>query len=391
VQIHGKEAPYREKVVIRRSGTKEKPIIIRGVPDSQGRLPVLDGDRAKNFQKLCEPNKVARGLLILGDCSPADNILIQGLKLKNANNKNRFFLGNQLIPYADNAAGIFVNKGDNVRIKKCVINSCCMGIMTSHYPHVGDFTLSSSFIHENGDFSGKGWGHGVYLCARRTVIEFNRFGDLCSDGNVIKDRSQTAVIRYNWIEGGMSHQIDLVEDNQNSYKNANAYVYGNVILQGHKVRNPKMILFGGDVGGSRQGILYFFNNTVYGKTRTPRAFVFVNKPDCSALLQNNVMLGGKNIWMGSGSVSGSNNLFSHGAHTEGIVNSFYGGVEQFVRHGPIPYLPKPGALLINTGTFRIPAKVKYMPAPFTGGTRRPVKGTIDIGAFEWIPKKRKKK
>lgn len=46
VLIHWRDAPYKEKWVIGRSGTKDKPIVISGVPASDGKLPVIDGNGA---------------------------------------------------------------------------------------------------------------------------------------------------------------------------------------------------------------------------------------------------------------------------------------------------------------------------------------------------------
>ena len=253
--------------MIRKSGTKQKPIVKKGIPSSSEKMPVIDGENAMSFQELCELRKSGQGLIMVGDWEPANNIVIEGLQLRNANNSNKLLMGKESIAYANNAAGIFVNMGVNVIVRKCVIHSCCMGIITCYYPELDDFVLSSSYIYDNGDFTGERFGHNVYLCARTQLIEYNRFGELHSDGNTIKDRSQQTVIRYNWIEGGMGHQIDLVEHKE--YQKANAFVYGNVILQGRKVKNPKMVFYGGDVGGGRGDCLYFFNNTMHPKTRTP--------------------------------------------------------------------------------------------------------------------------
>lgn len=389
VKIHFKKGSYREKLVLRRSGTKKKPIIIRGVADSKGRFPVIDGEGARHFQKMCGP-KYGRGLITLGDSKPADYIIIDGLELRNANNSNWYLLGKNSvkIAYPANAAGIFIDKSASVKIRKCVVHSCGIGIITSYYPDVDRFVLSSSLIYDNGKVEGERWGHNVYIGARETLIQFNRFGELHSDGNNVKDRSQHTIIRYNWIEGGMSRQIDLVE--YKKYKGADAYVYGNVVIQGRKILNPRMIVYGGDVGGSRGGTLYFFNNTVYAKTRIPLAFFVINRPDCKAILRNNVILGGKKVWMGSGQVSGSNNFVSHGAYPRGFTKNLWGGRDQFVNHGLIPYFPTQGSLLINRGTARIPKAVKYMPLPFPGGKRRPIDGSIDIGAYERMTRRHKK-
>ncbi|HFC53427.1 MAG TPA: hypothetical protein ENJ43_03235, partial [Gammaproteobacteria bacterium] len=48
VRIHYSPDPYREKIVIRSSGTEQAPIRICGVPGPNGERPVLDGDGASN-------------------------------------------------------------------------------------------------------------------------------------------------------------------------------------------------------------------------------------------------------------------------------------------------------------------------------------------------------
>jgi hypothetical protein len=380
VRIHWKKEPYAEKLVIRRSGTPRMPIVIKGVPGPSRELPVIDGRRAKHFQDMMEPLHARRGLIVVGDDAPADHIVIEGLEIRNANNAEKFEWGGKQIGYADNAAGIFLHKGINVRIRGCKIHSCCMGVLTSYYPDVDDLSLTGNFIYDNGDFRGDRWGHNVYLCAGKTLVAFNRFGELRSDGNNIKDRSGETIIRYNWIEGGKSRQIDMVESEK--YQRADAFVYGNVIVQGRNVLNPKMILFGGDVGGSRGGTLHFFNNTVHAASGKLDAFLVLNTINCIAVLQNNYMLGGTTIWAGKGRVTGANNLFPHGSNTLGFENTLFGGHEQKVGVGVIPYFPRPGSLLVDRGTSDVPKKVEYMPLPITGGKKRPVDGRMDIGAYE---------
>jgi hypothetical protein len=380
VRIHWRERPYREKIVVRRSGTKTRPIIIRGVRGPSMERPVLSGSGARHVQTMRSPRKARRGLIILGDGKPASHVIIEGLEIRNANPTERFTWGEADLHYADNAAGVFVDKGTGVTVRRCVIHGCSMGVITSYFPDVGDFTLQSSWIYDNGDFDGSGWGHNVYLCANRTWVQFNRFGELHSDGNNIKDRSGRTVIRYNWIEGGLSRQIDLVE--AKAYPQADAYVYGNVIAQGERTVNPKMILFGGDVGGSRKGTLHFFNNTVHAGTGRLHAFIYMNRPDCRAIIRNNLFLGRPRIWMGNGSVSGSHNVFPFGADTRGFRAILFGGREQCTAFGPISYMPRPGSLLVDRGAADLPAAVRYMPTPVAGALKRPFDGRIDIGAFE---------
>ncbi len=139
-------------------------------------------------------------------------------------------MNNSRVRFSINSAGIYVHKGRNVVIKECIIHSCCMGVKTAYYPDVDNFLLTKNIIYNNGDFTRTHGGHNVYLGAGKSIIQFNRFGELYSNGANIKDRSRFTVIRYNWIQGGMAHQIDLVENR--NYSNANAYVYGNVIIKG---------------------------------------------------------------------------------------------------------------------------------------------------------------
>lgn len=389
VKIYVRSRPYAEKLVLSCSGLSKKPIIIRGIPDENGNKPIIEGNNAVHFQKLCQEGHYDRGLIVLGDCNPADYILIENLEIRNANNKAVFSYRNTKQPYAKNAAGIFVWKGRDVRIRNCEIHSCGMGILTNHYPNTDLFYLGGSFIHNNGDFTQTTWGHNVYIQARKTLIEFNRFGELFSDGNNIKDRSNMTIIRYNWIAGGMSRQVDLVENN--AYRQQNALVYGNFITHGKSIKNPKMILFGGDIidknkqtKGSRSGTLQFFNNTVVSKVKTEEPFVYINRLDCMAVLKNNIMIGRPKVFGGSGRVLGTHNFFSYNTDAGTFQNSYYGSYEHFISQGNIDYIPRFGSILINRGTKDVPASVDYMPTPFPKTGPRPKDKMIDIGAFEFF-------
>lgn len=333
-----------------------------------------------------------RALIIIGGHKKrADYIIIDNLELRNANNKQQFFYKKRAEPYAANGAAVFVHSGRNVTIRNCHIHSCCMGVQTAYYPDVDNFVLRGNYIHNNGDFTRQRWGHNVYLQGRRTLVEFNRFGEMYSDGNNIKDRSQAVIIRYNWIQGGMSRQIDLVETGH--YPVAHAWVYGNVIISGKHTTNPKMILFGGDLPNrklSRSGTLYFFNNTVHFIKNHIDTFIYINRPDCNALILNNAFIGGgmsPRITMGPIYPTGTHNLTIRNAIASGFTNTVYGGFEQFKKSGGIRYFPHAGSILLNRGTLQLPTKVKYMPSPVPGRKiTRPSFGPIDIGAYEYVPK-----
>ncbi|MCA9019291.1 MAG: polysaccharide-degrading enzyme, partial [Planctomycetaceae bacterium] len=52
VQIHWRPQPYHTKWVLCRRGTKDKPIVIKGIPSEKGELPVIDGRRAMTRTQL---------------------------------------------------------------------------------------------------------------------------------------------------------------------------------------------------------------------------------------------------------------------------------------------------------------------------------------------------
>jgi hypothetical protein len=381
VRIYYRQEPYREKFILRRSGTKENPIVIMGVPEGD-KLPIIGGSLSNQFQEeqLFEPG---RWLIKVGDGTPGDYIQIKNLELRNANNSQAFVIAGHVQGFDDNAAGVFVRFGRHVLITGCIIHSCGNGIQTSYGPKVSHVTLNGCRIYDNGnhlDFKSD-QEHNVYLCGTNSIIQGCRFGDTHSDGNNIKDRGLNTIIRYNWIEGGKNRQLDLVD--YIGYGRADAYVYGNMIIQGGNVNNNNMIHWGGDSGHIRSGTLYLFNNTILAKAEETR-FIIVRYPDCSVGVKNNVFMGSGKLWNEKGILQGSNNWFSLGINIPPHLSlGFQGRNPGFSMIPSTPYMPHPGSRLINNGTNHVPMKVEYMPTPYTGGFRRPNDGRMDIGAFEF--------
>lgn len=381
VKIHYRKKPYREKFIIRRSGTKNRPIIITGIPKG-GKIPVIDGRNAKQFQKENWPQS-SRWLIKMGDGGAANYVQIKGLELRNANNSLAFIKSGKKQTYGDNAAGVFVRKGKHVLISGCLIHSCGNAVQTSYAPDVDNVTISECYIYDNGNHKNlnSSQEHNVYMCGTNTTIQFSRFGETHSDGNNIKDRGRGTVVRYNWIEGGKNRQLDLVD--HKGYRRANAFVYGNLIVQGIMVHNNNMIHWGGDAGHSRSGTLYLFNNTIIGRAKQTR-FILVRYPDCDVEIKNNIFIGNGKLWNGRGILKGSNNWFSSQISGQSFILGNKGYFSGFISIAGIPYFPNPGSGMVNLGTINLPKSVQYMPRPNTGGFRRPSDGAIDIGAYEFF-------
>ena len=381
VRIYYRQEPYREKFILRRSGTKENPIVILGVPEGD-KLPIIGGNLSNQFQEeqLFEPG---RWLIKVGDGTSGDHIQIKNLELRNANNSQTFVRAGHAQGFDDNAAGVFVRFGRHVLITGCIIHSCGNGIQTSYGPKVSHVTLNGCRIYDNGNALNRlsDQEHNVYLCGTNSIIQGCRFGDTHSDGNNIKDRALNTIIRYNWIEGGKNRQLDLVD--YIGYGRADAYVYGNVITQGESISNNNMIHWGGDSGHCRSGTLYLFNNTILAMAEETR-FIVVRYPDCSVGMKNNVFMGSGTLWNGNGVLYGSNNWFSLRINIPShLFLGLRGWDPGFSTKATVPYMPQSGSKLVNNRTNQVPLKVEFMPTPYTGGFRRPNDGRMDIGAFEF--------
>lgn len=393
VKIHYRKSPYKENIVLNQSGTKERPIVILGI-SKNGKRPVIDGSSAIQTKRQM-PSHFGRGLITIGDQSPANYVIVKNLNLQDANNSKGYYLDGKLIQYKDNVAGIFVWKGKHVTVSDCKISSCGNGILSNAAPDVVHLTINRCLIYNNGNHRDP-YGsqeHNIYIQGKESIVQFCRFGPLISDGQNLKDRGHKTIIRYNWIEGGMSRQLDLVD--RIEYKNAHAYVYGNVIVQGRKIRNHNMIHWGGDSGYSRSGTLFFFNNTVIGKAIDTR-FIITRYADCKLYMINNVFIGSGFLWNGVGGITASHNWISNNIRMPlGHSGAIKGNQPFFISAHGIPYLPGINSPLVDSGANHLLPKVKYMPLPTGGGLRRPRLGAIDIGAFEsgafWFKKRRSRK
>ncbi len=383
VKIFYRDKPYTDRFIIRRSGTEEKPIVFSGVPSNR-KLPVIDGRFARQDQKEYWKNS-GRWLIKIGDKDPGSHVIIQNLVLRNANNSNPTFEPDGKRFYTANAAGIFVRSGKNVTIQNCRIHSCGNAVLTYYAPEVTHLKLRRCIIYRNGDHVNRSSDqeHNVYLQGTNTIVEFCHFGKPNSNGQNLKDRGLNTIIRYNWIEEGLNRQLDLVDHKQ--YTNADAYVYGNVIIQGKTPQNFNMIHWGGDSGYSRSGTLFFFNNTVVGHHSRNR-FIDVQYSDCKVDLRNNAFVGTGLLWNLRGTLRGTNNWFSSSLKLpEGKYLGLQGDNPGFLMNFVVPFMPFPGSDLINTGIPNTPLPVKHMPFPNARGLKRPIYQITDIGAYEFSP------
>jgi len=272
VMIHWRKTPYAEKWVICRQGTAEKPIRIVGVPGPKGQLPVIDGRNATTRKALNFWNE-ERGVIKIGGANrPADtmpaHIVIENLDIRSGRPPFGFTGRHGKSRYKKNAAAVYVEKGEHVTIRGCVLHDSGNGLVVS--PQSSDILVENCYLYDNG-IENSIYEHNSYTEAAGIVFQGNRYGPLRKGclGNNLKDRSAGLVVRYNWIEGG-NRQLDLVdatgkEKLRDDPRYRKTFVYGNVLIEHDGHGNSQIVHYGGDSGKTewyRHGTLYFYNNTV---------------------------------------------------------------------------------------------------------------------------------
>lgn len=296
VRIHARSSPYREKFVINNAGTSAAPITIRGVPDSGGNLPIVDGNGADTPLTQNYWNEQRSLIKIGGANTPSEGaayIRIENLQLQNAHDNYSFndHEGNPL-GYAKNAACVHVEEGTNIYIVNNIISGCGNGIFVTS--GVKDIFIEGNYIHGNGNV-GSIYEHNTYTEALGITYRYNRFGPLCSgcDGNNLKDRSGGLTVAYNLIEGG-NRQLDLVDaGNQEIFSAARyreTFVYGNILFE-NEDGNRQVVHYGGDSGNLsryRKGTLFFYHNTVVSTRSGRTTFLRLSSADETCDARNNI-------------------------------------------------------------------------------------------------------
>lgn len=296
VFIHARPTPYAEKWVLGVRGTASAPITVRGVRDEAGNLPVIVGENATTRSQLNFWSEQRGILKIGGSNTPADTmpayLVVENLHLRRA--RGAFTGRSGASTYSTNASAIFIEKGEHITIRGCVLEDSGNGLFVAS--DTSDLLVERNHILGNGN-AGSILEHNAYTEALGITYQFNRFGPLCTDclGNNLKDRSAGTVIRYNWIEGG-NRQLDLVDSGSATVRAAASYsrtfVYGNVLLEPEGAGNRQVVHFGGDSGTTAQyrSQLYFFHNTVVSSRTDRTTLLRLSSNAQTAHVTSNVVL-----------------------------------------------------------------------------------------------------
>lgn len=410
VLIHWREQPYRAKWIISARGAQDQPITVRGVPGPLGQLPVIDGASAITRPALNFWSE-ERGVIIVGASRSVPNlmpahIVIEGLEVRGARPGRNFVGRSGIAPYSDAASAVFVESGEHITVRNCVLHDSANGFFTAH--ETREITIEGCHVHDNG-IEDSIYQHNAYTESAGMVYQFNRFGPLRAGcrGNNIKDRSAGLVIRDNWIEGG-NRQLDLVDveegvEIRRDPRYDRAFVYGNVLIEPDGDGNNQLVHFGGDNGPEEhfRKVLHFFNNTVVSRRGDPTTLLRLSSNVVSADVRNNILYvtaPGRlfAILDESGLVRLEHNWIkpgwsaSHGALT-GIVRANASNSTDdpgFVDENANDFRLRSDSACVNAGSDQLPGGdhgLRFEFAPPHGGKPRPAIGPVDLGAFEFVP------
>jgi len=410
VLIYYRKEPYKEKWVITATGTKENPVIFSGVPDANGNLPVIDGRDAVTRKGLNFWSEVRGIIKIGGSNNPPDTlpayVIIENLEIVNAHTPYTFTGRNGLTSYENNSAAVFVEKGENITIRNCIIHNNGNGIFVAY--QAKNVLIESNNIYGNGN-AGSIYEHNTYTESDGIIYQFNRFGPLIggAGGNNLKDRSAGTIIRYNFIESG-NRQLDLVDSSHQELLEREyyhkTYVYGNILVEPDGAGNSQIVHYGGDSGNTdnyRKGVLYFYNNTVISSRSGNTTLVRLSSPEEEAYIINNIIYataGGSRLavlesdgkahlisnWMNSGYRKSHSN-------PDAIVLDEGGNISspdpQFIDFGNNDFHLAVGSECIDKGSDLGKYSLSSPEYQFTedrAGKMRFKDGVLDMGAFEFV-------
>ncbi|MBN2541933.1 right-handed parallel beta-helix repeat-containing protein [bacterium] len=411
VLIHYRDSVYHEKWVLCCVGTFAEPVVVRGIPDEFGNLPVIDGRDAVTPPGLNFWNE-ERGVIKIGGANnPPDTmpayIIIENLDIKSGRPPYAFTGRYGLDNYVNNCAAIYIEKGEHIIIRNCTLRDCGNGLFCGH--QATDLVVEGCYIVNNG-IEDRIYEHNNYTEAFGILFQFNHFDSLRTgcEGNNLKDRSAGCIIRYNWIEDG-NRQLDLVDTDYEAFYSDSiynkTYVYGNILVENEGEGNSQIIHYGGDSGVEeryRKGTLLLYNNTIISTRSGNTTLVRLSSDGEACDARNNIIYTtatGDHLAMlnDAGTIELRNNWLRSGwvnTHSPGtgVVND-YGNVEGSdpgFANFPLDDLNlSESSPCINAGAS---LHAEILPELFPTmhyirhclSAPRPEDDTLDIGAYEYL-------
>ena len=220
---------YHEATRIMGTGTPSQPVIVCGVPDASGNMPVIDGVNALS-PPWANPTTQLYGIMSIWGSGPynspyingsagPDYVILSGLAIAHAGvNYNVTSLAtNAPTPYADGASCVNVRSGTHLLIEGNDMNFCSNGLFVANNAQNVGFSQVTRYvdvrgnrIRNSGETVGNVYGtHDAYVQSWYSLIEGNRFENLVdgSAGDALKERGIESIIRYNLFKAQVANQL----------------------------------------------------------------------------------------------------------------------------------------------------------------------------------------
>jgi MYXO-CTERM domain-containing protein len=360
------------------SGTREKPVTVRGIRVND-RRPVIEGIGTEQWHDM----------IVL---FYANHFVFEGFEIVGDGNPDHFGL---------------VHKADNVTLRDLVVHDVGGQGLLGTDSESGSLTLESSEFYRNGEGL---YNHQIYAATDETMYPGSVFRmQFCyvhdgAGGNNVKSRAERNEIYFNWIEGAVYHELDLIgpdgQDPQLAREDSD--VVGNVLVKHSEWRIARI---GGDGTGNTAGRYRFVNNTMVLSESSDVAIGLQQTVE-TLELHNNVILrtggGGAEVWDHNEPegpaprIFGSNNWIQRGFTKipESFTGTISGDDPGFTDMGKMDVRPAEGSPLLDQGASATSIADPPFPKPLLLPTHvppsrelateaeRPTDASADIGAFE---------
>jgi len=218
---------YPGDITFKKSGTAAAKITLVGKRDASGKRPVLTGGtNTVHFH--------------------ADHYVMEGFEITGG------------------ASRCVFHQGDDITLQDSAIHDCPKHGLLGADDESGSLTLEFVEVYACGSGDTR---HPIYMATDEATHPGSVFRmEHCyvhdgNGGNNVKSRAQRNEIRYNWVEGALYHEIELIgpdSSNEGLFRE-DSDVVGNVF---RKTSKGYMARFGGDGTGQTNGRYRFVGNTV---------------------------------------------------------------------------------------------------------------------------------
>jgi hypothetical protein len=314
---------FHEYFQIHNSGTAAQPIILCGIPDSSGNLPIIDGANATAQSGTSTAAAAGLGIITLwgggygtntpygywqaGSAGPS-YVNVTGLHITHATPTYTFTppAGGAATAWGVGAACLNIRSGSYLDLSGNDLDTCTNGLFTAENTNSAWAPVTQLVTFNGNHIHNSGWAsdyteHQVYFQSFYGLMQGNRLDNYLStaQGSSVKWRGVEGIFRYNFVGSGPQRAFDLVENQDASaYVSFEAYLSnpgqttcaaslyclgdaaGPNIIAAYQESAQKDFVYGNMIFGAssqyqihyaedhdgqmadRNGVLYFYNNTL---------------------------------------------------------------------------------------------------------------------------------